>query len=63
MKASTLANDRISIAKDESNDVMGIRQLFKKLGTFFASSFKSEWEKKTGLPWREWRKYGDKDRS
>ncbi len=34
----------------------GWRRLFEKLKGFFDSKFESDWEKKTGLNWREWGK-------
>ncbi len=34
----------------------GWKRLFEKMKTFFDSKFESDWEKKTGLPWREWHK-------
>ncbi len=37
----------------------GWRSLFEKLHTFFTEKFESDWEKKTGLLWREWGKIAD----
>ncbi len=37
----------------------GWRRLFEKLKGFFDQKFESDWEKKTGLDWREWTKWGD----
>ncbi len=34
----------------------GWKRLFEKMKTFFDTKFESDWEKKTGLPWREWHK-------
>ncbi|HOW53770.1 MAG TPA: response regulator [Syntrophorhabdaceae bacterium] len=34
----------------------GWTRLFEKLHTFFTERFESDWEKKTGLTWREWTK-------
>ncbi len=34
----------------------GWRSLFEKLHAFFTDKFESDWEKKTGLNWREWGK-------
>jgi DNA-binding NtrC family response regulator len=34
----------------------GWKRLFKKLHSFFTEEFESDWEKKTGLNWREWGK-------
>ena len=35
----------------------GWRRLLEKLKGFFDTKFESDWEKKTGLPWREWHKW------
>ncbi len=32
------------------------KRLMEKLKGFFDSKFESEWEKKTGMDWREWAK-------
>jgi DNA-binding NtrC family response regulator len=32
----------------------GWKRLFEKLHTFFTEKFETDWEKKTGLQWREW---------
>jgi len=34
----------------------GWKNLFEKLHAFFTDKFESDWEKKTGLNWREWGK-------
>ncbi|MHB8109961.1 MAG: response regulator [Syntrophorhabdaceae bacterium] len=34
----------------------GWTKLFQKLNAFFTERFESDWEKKTGLTWREWQK-------
>jgi CheY-like chemotaxis protein len=34
----------------------GWKRLFEKLSAFFNDVFESDWEKKTGLTWREWGK-------
>ena len=34
----------------------GWRRLMKKLKIFFDSKFESDWEKRTGLPWKDWGK-------
>ena len=34
----------------------GWKSLFEKLHGFFTDKFESDWEKKTGLNWREWGK-------
>jgi len=61
MKAPTLTGNRVLTAKDESHAFVGIRHLLKKLRTFYAGSLEADWEKETGLPWREWGKYSDKN--
>jgi CheY-like chemotaxis protein len=35
----------------------GWKHLLKKLKDFFDAKFESDWEKKTGLEWREWHKW------
>jgi DNA-binding NtrC family response regulator len=37
----------------------GWRRLFEKLHSFFTEKFESDWEKKTGMQWREWGKTSD----
>jgi CheY-like chemotaxis protein len=37
----------------------GWKRLLEKLHDFFSKRFESDWEKKTGLQWREWGKYSD----
>ena len=34
----------------------GWRRLMEKLKIFFDSKFESDWEKRTGLPWKDWGK-------
>ncbi len=34
----------------------GWKRLMKKLKGFFDSKFESDWEQRTGLPWKEWGK-------
>ena len=34
----------------------GWKRLFEKLHGFFSQAFESDWEKKTGMNWREWGK-------
>ena len=38
----------------------GWKRLFEKLHGFFTEKFESDWEKKTGLVWREWGKFSDR---
>jgi CheY-like chemotaxis protein len=35
----------------------GWKQLLEKLKGFFDGKFESDWEKKTGLQWQEWRRW------
>jgi DNA-binding NtrC family response regulator len=37
----------------------GWRHLFEKLHNFFTEKFETDWEKKTGLNWREWGRMSD----
>jgi len=37
----------------------GWKKLFEKLHHFFTDKFESDWEKKTGLQWREWGTFSD----
>jgi len=39
------------------------KRLYERLKKYFDSKFEADWEKKAGLEWREWGKYGDKDTS
>ena len=39
----------------------GWRRLMEKLKGFFDMKFETDWEKKTGLQWREWGKYPKED--
>jgi hypothetical protein len=34
--------------------VQGWKHLYEKLKEYFDSKFESDWEKKTGLDWKEW---------
>ena len=42
-----------------SEYVAGWKRLYEKLKGFFDSKFESDWEKKTGLNWQEWAKWGN----
>ena len=57
VKASILTDNRVSTARYESRGFVVLKQLLKKLRTFFADSFESDWERKTGLDWEEWGKF------
>lgn len=39
----------------------GWRRLMEKLKGFFDMKFETDWEKRTGLQWREWGKYPKED--
>jgi len=38
-----------------------LKRLLKEVRASFDTLFESDWEKETGLQWREWGKYGDKN--
>jgi CheY-like chemotaxis protein len=38
----------------------GWKRLFENLHDFFTERFESDWEKKTGMNWREWGKFSDR---
>jgi CheY-like chemotaxis protein len=63
MKARTyLPKEKLGEVVPFLEDVMkyeylpGWKRLFEKLKGFFDSRFESDWDKKTGLNWREWGK-------
>jgi CheY-like chemotaxis protein len=37
----------------------GWKKLYERLHDFFTERFESDWEKKTGMNWREWGKFSD----
>lgn len=39
----------------------GWKRLMGTLKDFFDTRFETDWERKTGLPWKEWGKYGGKE--
>jgi len=41
--------------------VSWLKCFFQKVRESFAAPYESDWEKKAGLPWREWAKYGGMD--
>jgi len=57
MKTSTWTTKGVLIAKNGPR--VRFRLLLRKLRTFLAASFESDWEEKTGLPWQEWGKCDD----
>ncbi len=56
MKASILTSERNTVANIELRGLTVWRRLCEKMKEFFKEPFQSEWEKKTGLEWREWSK-------
>ena len=57
MKASILTGERNAVANTELRGLTVWRHLCEKVKEFFEESFQSDWEKKTGLEWREWGKF------
>ena len=39
----------------------GWKRLMERLKDFFDMRFETDWEKKTGLPWQEWGKLGERE--
>jgi hypothetical protein len=56
MKASSLTGRRIVVVKKESNVLPLLKPLLQGMKGLLNESFESDWEKKTGLPWSEWRR-------
>ncbi len=54
MKASVLTSDRNVVAYIELRVLTVWGHFFEKVREFFEERFESDWERKTGLPWREW---------
>jgi hypothetical protein len=71
MKESALKSEGISGAGEQRSlslqDIVRaeagswLKRLLKEGRAILDALFESDWEKKTGLRWREWGKYGDKD--
>ena len=59
MKASTLTSETNVVVNNELGVLMVWGHLFEKMKGFFEEPFESDWEKKTGLDWREWGKRSD----
>ena len=59
MKASVLTSERNVVANNELGVLRVWEHLFEKLREFFEEPFESDWEKKTGLDWREWGRRSD----
>ncbi len=57
MKASILASERNVVANTESWGLTTWRHLYEKVKEFLEEPFESDWERKTGLEWREWAKF------
>ncbi len=58
MRAESLGNGRL-LELPMLNARVGWRQLSARLKAAFNGDFKSDWEKKTGMPWKEWSKWGE----
>ncbi len=58
MRAETLGKGRL-LENTVPDVLVGWRQLSERLKAAFNADFKSDWEKKTGLPWKEWRTWGE----
>jgi hypothetical protein len=56
MKASSLTGRRVVVVRKEINVLPLLKPLLQRMKGFFNESFESDWEKKTGLPWSEWRR-------
>jgi hypothetical protein len=71
MKESALKSEGISGAGEQrglslqdivrAEAVSWLKRLLKEGRAVLDALFESDWEKKTGLRWREWGKYGDRD--
>jgi len=59
MKASVLTSERNVAANSELGVLTVWEHLFEKFKEFFEEPFWSDWEKKTGLDWREWGRRSD----
>jgi hypothetical protein len=56
MKASSLTGRRVVVVKKEINVLPLLKLLLQRMKGFLNEPFESDWEKKTGLPWSEWRR-------
>jgi hypothetical protein len=56
MKASSLTGRRVMVVKKEINVLPLLKPLFQRMKEFLNEPFESDWEKKTGLSWSEWRR-------
>ncbi len=57
MKASILTGEKNVVANAEPRGLIVWRRLCEKVKEFFEEPFQSDWEKKTGLEWKEWGKF------
>ncbi len=57
MKTSVLTSERLVVADNEMAVLTVLEYLFEKFKQFFEEPFESDWEKKTGLDWREWGRF------
>ena len=57
MKTSILTGEVNLVVKEKLALRSQWKKLFQKLEEFFNGSFESDWEKRTGLDWKEWGKY------
>jgi hypothetical protein len=56
MKGSSLTGRRVVVVKKEINVLPLLKLLLQRMKGFLNEPFESDWEKKTGLPWSEWRR-------
>jgi hypothetical protein len=56
MKASILTGRRVVVMNKGINVLPLLKLLLQRMKGFINESFESDWEKKSGLPWSEWRK-------
>jgi len=57
MKTSILTGEVNLVVKEKLALRSQWKKLFQKLEEFFNGPFESDWEKRTGLDWKEWGKY------
>jgi len=60
MEASILSGKGVVEVEASEDSTASARweHFLENLKGFFESEFESDWEEKTGLPWREWHKWG-----
>ncbi len=59
MRADTLTIDRPLAIDTQKTVPTKWNRFLEKLNHFFQDHFESEWERKTGLPWKEWQTWGE----